>query len=592
MKRPIRCPTGTVYDAAVHAECPCASCWADRSFHKLTGRMQPSKQTRPPAPSDQATPDGANAPAEVAIPFPLMNARMPEHPMRTAQAACGWSGTRKLLSSLAGAIVIAALAAAGSALWVHQRLAKQIDASFEFLRAQLGTASHGQVTIGLFGRTITISEIVLQSGQTTAATSKVGQFAIEITGFPWEDLLKARRIEAMNVEMGFGDGRVASAKSIELEHVKIARASLESGLLAPAVLGVSPGARNAVDVLKNIAELIERIEFGQAEVRGVRLRDRPNVFDLNVLRVERLNQGKLAGLTLEGFVVSPPDPARMDRLTIKAIDAAGVLRAAAQLSGSDRPPTGAQLGEFLALFDGFELAGLAAPETGPGQTAEKFRIESAQGGWGQLVGRVPTTIRASTKATMRVRPTDQAPFDLLAEAGLKSTSFTAEFGGAWTERTRSFAIAPISLRLEKLFSLSASVMIGNVPPGAFAYDPIGFGIAAAAMEAGTIELSLTDTGFINLLVLQAAKKQSVSPEAARRSLIDTMKRNAFAQSQTTEEFRQLIASVAQFIDSPGSTIAIKLTPKGRVNAAHALALLKTRPAGVLAQFGLEATVRR
>jgi hypothetical protein len=37
MNRPVRCPAGNVYDAEVHAECPCPSCWAERSSRKLVG---------------------------------------------------------------------------------------------------------------------------------------------------------------------------------------------------------------------------------------------------------------------------------------------------------------------------------------------------------------------------------------------------------------------------------------------------------------------------------------------------------------------------------------------------------------------------
>ena len=33
-----RCPFGNAYDPSVHAECPCASCWADRSFATLSAK--------------------------------------------------------------------------------------------------------------------------------------------------------------------------------------------------------------------------------------------------------------------------------------------------------------------------------------------------------------------------------------------------------------------------------------------------------------------------------------------------------------------------------------------------------------------------
>jgi hypothetical protein len=38
MRRPIKCPSGTTYDASVYLECPCPNCWADRSFVRLAKR--------------------------------------------------------------------------------------------------------------------------------------------------------------------------------------------------------------------------------------------------------------------------------------------------------------------------------------------------------------------------------------------------------------------------------------------------------------------------------------------------------------------------------------------------------------------------
>ena len=40
LKQPIRCPAGNVYDSAVHTECPCLSCWAERSSARLAAPVE------------------------------------------------------------------------------------------------------------------------------------------------------------------------------------------------------------------------------------------------------------------------------------------------------------------------------------------------------------------------------------------------------------------------------------------------------------------------------------------------------------------------------------------------------------------------
>lgn len=51
MQRPMQCPAGTWFDSAIHAECPCPSCWAERSSARLV-----AAKTNPDAPDTQIPP--------------------------------------------------------------------------------------------------------------------------------------------------------------------------------------------------------------------------------------------------------------------------------------------------------------------------------------------------------------------------------------------------------------------------------------------------------------------------------------------------------------------------------------------------------
>jgi uncharacterized membrane protein YhaH (DUF805 family)/cytochrome c-type biogenesis protein CcmH/NrfG len=81
MNQLVRCPAGTLYDAAVQGQCPCPNCWADRSFLKLatsknSGAVGPNSDVRialhvpaaeaPNAPAAKAT----ATVSETAIPGP------------------------------------------------------------------------------------------------------------------------------------------------------------------------------------------------------------------------------------------------------------------------------------------------------------------------------------------------------------------------------------------------------------------------------------------------------------------------------------------------------------------------------------------
>lgn len=68
MRQPIRCPAGTLYDAAVYTECPCPSCWADRTSAKLAPDAARAQRQNIRASPDQDEPitaaPGPNAPPE------------------------------------------------------------------------------------------------------------------------------------------------------------------------------------------------------------------------------------------------------------------------------------------------------------------------------------------------------------------------------------------------------------------------------------------------------------------------------------------------------------------------------------------------
>ena len=71
----------------------------------------------------------------------------------------------KVLSGVAAAIVIAAAGFFGFEFYMQHRVASEVEAAFEQIRAAGDKASHGKVSFDLLSRTITIANI---SGESTA----------------------------------------------------------------------------------------------------------------------------------------------------------------------------------------------------------------------------------------------------------------------------------------------------------------------------------------------------------------------------------------------------------------------------------------
>ena len=71
----------------------------------------------------------------------------------------------KILTGLAAVVVIAVGGFFGFEFYTQHRIAGDVDAAFEQIRAGGGKASHGKVSFDLLSRTITVADI---AGETAA----------------------------------------------------------------------------------------------------------------------------------------------------------------------------------------------------------------------------------------------------------------------------------------------------------------------------------------------------------------------------------------------------------------------------------------
>ena len=115
--------------------------------------------------------------------------------------------------------------------------------------------------------------------------------------------------------------------------------------------------------------------------------------------------------------------------------------------------------------------------------------------------------------------------------------------------------------------------------------------AAAQIEAGAIYLSVRDMGSVDLGVLQYARSQNVSREAARKAIVESIMASSEDMAATNPDAVSAVQTLARFVESPGQTLAITLTPRGKVPALQLFQMLKTDPLAAVAQFRIEASTR-
>ncbi len=112
------------------------------------------------------------------------------------------------------------------------------------------------------------------------------------------------------------------------------------------------------------------------------------------------------------------------------------------------------------------------------------------------------------------------------------------------------------------------------------------------VEAGPIELSLRDLGFVDVLAAEMARERGAAPETGRALLLENMAMKRQALGSTSPEVEKLLQAVDRFVQGKGETLTIKVTPKSRVGLMEIMEASKVSPDALLAKFSIEVMTGR
>src|SRR5262249_52699208 len=132
------------------------------------------------------------------------------------------------------------------------------------------------------------------------------------------------------------------------------------------------------------------------------------------------------------------------------------------------------------------------------------------------------------------------------------------------------------------------ISLANVPREVFSINPIQAAMTASQIEAGPIELTVHDLGIVDLAVARHAGAENTSRDAARQAIVEDIRENGAELAVSNPDIKPIAESLAHFIEAPGTTFTIKLTPLGKVPALQLMQMLQTDPLSALSLFRLEA----
>ncbi|MGY4370147.1 hypothetical protein ACVW1A_006212 [Bradyrhizobium sp. LB1.3] len=204
-----------------------------------------------------------------------------------------------------------------------------------------------------------------------------------------------------------------------------------------------------------------------------------------------------------------------------------------------------------------------------------------------MIGSIPSKVHAVAKMVMPTDPSASKQITLML-SGIDKLAIDLDLGAAWTEQSNSFVLTPATLDIG-IAKVQLRIALNNVPREVFSTDPAQLMGQAARIEAVALEFSVRDNGFVDSAVTQNARGRNVSRDAARQTRVDSVKAYRADIAAANPEAGTAVDAVASFIETPGQTLVIKVTPRAKVPLLQLMQLFNADPEGTLAQFNIEAS---
>ena len=346
-----------------------------------------------------------------------------------------------------------------------------------------------------------------------------------------------------------------------------------------------PSPAQARELIERAATIYEGMRVGTAEMRGLSAETPQGPLKLSAIRFN-LEDGKVGEFAFEGLDANTPKgPLKLGRFALRSLDIANFMRVSAQFANPAQQPAPELIAGLFPLIRGVEIKAVTAPFK---NTGKLVNLDGFDLNWGQFVGPIPSKARVTAKMTTPVDAADPSMKALIA-AGLDALSVDGDIGAEWTEAARSFVVDVPKLEIGGLLKASARIALANVPRQVFSANAAQAMGASAQIEAGTVELTLRDLGGVDVAVVQYARAQNVSRDEARKAIVESIRASSQDVASANPNAVAAVQALARFVESPGQTLVIKLTPLAKSPAMQLVQMLKTDPLLALAQFRIEAS---
>ncbi|HTB04245.1 MAG TPA: hypothetical protein VK804_27575 [Bradyrhizobium sp.] len=210
----------------------------------------------------------------------------------------------KILIGVVAALVIAAGGFFGFQFYIQHRVAGEVEAAFEQIRATGAKASHGKVSFDLWKRTVTVADIASESAAQPPVSARIASVTASGVSQPDAARFSADSIEATDIEIG---AAMAAPSGFKLTY-KIPRITIKD-YSGPAGMPRRPASSALIDIYRfgleqfadvtassvTVPSIAATINFGAVTPGG-------GDVAYTGLAMQGIKDGKIASMKIDGFV--------------------------------------------------------------------------------------------------------------------------------------------------------------------------------------------------------------------------------------------------------------------------------------------------
>jgi hypothetical protein len=226
----------------------------------------------------------------------------------------------KILLGVLATIVVAAGGFFGFELYTQHRIATEIDAAFDQLRAGGGKASHGPISVDLLKRTVTIADIATESAAQPPISVKIASVTASHVGQPDPGHFSADSIDVLDAEFSAGlSGPLSGRITYKAPRIAVQNFSGPAGARPPAFASSLDAIRFGLAQFAEVTAtsitaegLAGTMTFATAPAAGGN-----GEFAYSRLAMEGIKDGKIASVGIDGmnFTFTTQAAGKPDRLT-------------------------------------------------------------------------------------------------------------------------------------------------------------------------------------------------------------------------------------------------------------------------------------